>query len=131
MININRKPEKIDSLETKEIKEYIDNSISYLNDPENNQAPKKPASYRNSDLLQAFDNCFYSKCYLTEQKYANSWAMDVDHFIPQNERPDLVYTWSNLFPADHKANMTKPRKTPHGGYLDPTNPNDNVEKYSI
>jgi len=128
MINIIRKPEKIDSLETKEIKEYIDKSVAYVNDPKKNQQPKKPASYRNSDLLHAFDKCFYSKCYLTEQKFANSWCMDVEHFIPQNERPDLVYTWSNLFPSEHKANMMKPRKTPKGGYLDPTNPNDDVEK---
>jgi len=134
MINIDRKPEKLDSLETKEIKEYNDKATAYLNDPENSQCPKMTASYRNSDLFNAFDNCFYSKCYLTEQKFPNSRKLDVDHFIPLNERPDLAYTWSNLFPSEHLANMMKPRKTPDGGYLDPTNPEDNVEeciRYSL
>ena len=128
MININRKPEKIDSLETKEIKEYIDKATDYLKNPINKQRPKMNVSYRNPDLFKAFDNCFYSKCYLTEQKFPNSRKMDVDHFIPLNERPDLAYTWSNLFPSEHLANMMKPKKTPYGGYLDPTNPEDNVEE---
>ena len=134
MINIDRKPKKIDSLETKEIKEYIDQATDFLNDPKNTQRPKKPVSYRNPDVLKAFDNCFYSKCYLTEQKFPNSRCMDVDHFIPLNERPDLAYSWSNLFPSEHWANMMKPKKTPDGGYLDPTNPEDNVEediRYSL
>ncbi len=127
MINIERKPEKIESLETQAIRDYIDASVAFTNDPENNQEPEKPVPYRTSDLLKAFDNCFYSKCYLTEQKFGSSWAMDVEHFVPQNERPDLVYSWHNLLPAEHKANMMKPRKTPPGGYLDPCNPNDDVE----
>ena len=53
--------------------------------------------------------------------------MDIEHFIPQAERPDLVYEWSNLFPAEHNSNMRKPRVTPAGGYLDPCNPDDDVE----
>ena len=53
--------------------------------------------------------------------------MDIDHFFPQNERPDLVYDWNNLFPVDHYSNMIKPRTTPNGGLLDPSDPNDNVE----
>lgn len=77
--------------------------------------------------MEAFDRDFFSKCYLTEQKYANSWIMDIDHFIPQNERPDLVYEWANLFPVNHYANMIKPRKTPAGGYLNPSIEEDDVE----
>lgn len=53
--------------------------------------------------------------------------MDVEHFIPQKERPDLKYEWTNLYPASHDANMMKPRNTPVGGYLDPCDPRDNVE----
>jgi len=128
MINITRKPEKIDSLETEEIKVYTDKAVAFFKDPMNKQRPKMHAPYRNPDLFKAFDNCFYSKCYLTEQKFLNSRKMDVDHFIPLNERPDLAYTWSNLFPSEHLANMMKPKKTPDGGYLDPTNPEDNVEE---
>lgn len=127
MINTERTPSHIESLETQAIKNYIDASVAFLNDPESSQKPEKPSPYRTSDLLQAFNSCFYSKYYLTEQKFANSWAMDVEHFVPQNERPDLAYTWSNLLPAEHKANMMKPRNTPSGGYLDPCNPDDDVE----
>lgn len=53
--------------------------------------------------------------------------MDIDHFIPQNERPALKYEWTNLYPADHKANMMKPRITPPDGYLNPCNPAEDVE----
>ena len=30
--------------------------------------------------------------------------MDLSIF-PQAERPDLVYEWTNLFPAEHYTNM--------------------------
>lgn len=126
MINIVRNLQTPNSLNDNAIKDYIAAAVQYLNNP-TGQKPEKPTSYRNSDLLEAFDRDFYSKCYLTEQKYVNSWTLDVEHFIPQNERPDLVYEWTNLFPADHYTNMIKPRKTPNGGYLDPCNPNENVE----
>ena len=127
MINVNRHPDAPTSLSTPEIKSYIQAVIQYLNSPEGKSKPKKPASYRSSDLLEAFDRDFYAKCYLTEQKYVNADAMDVEHFAPQNESPHLAYEWSNLFPAEHYSNMIKPRKTPEGGYLNPCNPNDDVE----
>ena len=53
--------------------------------------------------------------------------MDVEHFFPKNEYPELRYEWTNLYPADHDANMMKPNKVREGGYLDPCNPNDDVE----
>jgi len=130
MINI-RRNDPPQSLNTQEIRDYIDFAVQYLKDPENIPKPDKPAAYRNSDLLEAFDRDFFSKCYLTEQKFQNSWQMDIEHFIPQNERPDLVYEWTNLFPAEHYTNMIKPRKTPNGGYLDPCDPNDDVENEII
>lgn len=81
--------------------------------------PTKPGSYRNSDILQAFDEYFFSKCYLTEQWHGSSYEMDVDHFVPVNQNAALKYEWSNLFPAAHKANMMRPRTWPTGGLLDP------------
>jgi hypothetical protein len=127
MINIVRQNAIPASLNTPEIQTYIQNAILYLNDPDNNPKPEKPVTYRNSDLLEAFDRDFHSKCYLTELKYFNSWIMDIEHFFPQNEQPELIYNWDNLFPAEHYSNMIKPRTTPVGGYLDPCNPNENVE----
>lgn len=63
--------------------------------------------------------------------FANSWKMDVEHFVPQNEDPSLVYEWTNLYPAEHKANMSKPRTTPPGGYLNPCDNADDVENQII
>lgn len=128
MINIIRESTPPLSLQNEKIKKYLEECSLYKNDPENNDKPKPPVSYRNSDLLEAFDRCFHSKCYLTEAKFFNSWAMDVEHFIPQNENSSLVYEWNNLYPAEHKANMQKPRQTPKGGYLDPCSIDDNVEE---
>lgn len=127
MINIQRQAESPASLNTQEIKDYILAAAIYLDDMVNNSKPKKPSSYRNSDLLEAFDNDFFSKCYLTESKFANSWIMDIEHFVPQSERLDLIYDWTNLFPAEHYSNMIKPRITPPGGYLNPCVPEDDVE----
>ncbi len=128
MIAITRTQPGPSSLDTEEIKTYVQACADYKTDPDNSTKPEKPGSYRSSDLLEAFDRCFFSKCYLTEQKSVNSWSMDVEHFIPQNENPSLVYEWNNLYPANHDANMSKPRSTPEGGYLDPCNPDDHVEE---
>ena len=126
MINIKRN-EVPTSLQYPEIRDYIDRTIQHKNDPDNFPKPKPPVSYRDSDVLGAFDRDFFSKCYLTEEKFPNSWSMDIEHFIPQNESPELVYEWSNLFPVAHYANMIKPRKTPEGGYLNPCDAADDVE----
>jgi hypothetical protein len=127
MINIERSPKVPAYLASPEIQQYIEASILHLNDPVNNPKPEKPFSYRHSDLLDAFDRDFYSKCYLTEQSFSNSFIMDVEHFISKSERPDLIYSWTNLYPADHYSNMIKPRTTYPGGLLDCCDPNDNVE----
>jgi hypothetical protein len=135
MINIVRPPESPASLETQEIKDYLDYLMAWKSEqllPENERTlakPKPNASYRNSDLIEAFDDCFFAKCYLTEQQFFSSYEMDVEHFLSKNfdEHPELRYEWTNLYPADHDANMLKPRTTPVGGYLDPCDSNDDVE----
>ncbi len=127
MINISREKKVPESLNSEPVREYLKKYAEYKIDPKNIKKPEKPFSYRNSDLLEAFDRCFFSKCYLTEEKFYNSWKLDVDHFIPQNERGDLVYDWDNLYPAEPKANMSRPRRTPPGGYLDPCADSDDVE----
>ena len=134
MINITRDPNIPESLDSEEIRDYIDRCIAHREDPDNNPLPEATIAYRTSDLLEAFDRCFFGKCYLTEAKYTNSWVMDVDHFVPRNEDPDKVYTWTNLYPANHKANMSRPRSTPEGGYLNPCSDDDDVERdilYSV
>ena len=127
MINIIRPSQSPASLETENIKDYLDKLAQWQQNPIGDK-PKSAVSYRESDLIQAFDTHFFKKCYLTERQAYSSWEMDVEHFIPQNERPDLRYTWTNLYPADAYANQMKPKKTPNGGYLDPCSPLDDVEK---
>lgn len=127
MINFTREALIPDSLNSPEIQQYILDIQNHLLDPDGVAKPKVPGSYRNSDLLTAFNRCFYSKCYLTEQWFPNSWNMDVEHFVSQNEDPTKRYEWTNLYPAEHRANTMKPRETPIGGYLDPCNPTDDVE----
>ena len=128
MININRPTQSPPSLETQAIRDYLNAVENWKNDP-NLPQPTAAPSYRNSDLIEAFDSCFFSKCYLTEKKFLSSYEMDIEHFLPKNfnESPELRYEWTNLYPADHDANMMKPHATPEGGYLDPCNPEDNVE----
>ncbi|GAB3543792.1 hypothetical protein [Spirosoma fluminis] len=134
MINVVRSQQAPSSLDSDGIKSYLDHLESYKTDqllpPDQQQKIPKPKcdeQYRSADLFVAFDDCFFKKCYLTEQAFFTSWSMDVEHFLPQNERPDLKYEWTNLYPASHDANMMKPRITPAGGYLDPCNPSDDVE----
>ena len=56
--------------------------------------------------------------------------MDIEHFRSKafGQFPELKYEWSNLYPCSHDANMSKPRIEPIGGYLDPCDLNDDVEK---
>lgn len=135
MINVTR-GQRPTSLDRTEIREYLEQLADYnLLDEEIRKKAAKPdaGAYRNSDVLEAFDRDFYSKCYLTEQKYANSWAMDIEHFKSKafGQFPELKYDWDNLYPCSHDANLLKPKKDPADGYLDPCNPNEDVEKEII
>lgn len=133
MINITR-GKRPNSLDNPDIKTYLEELITYNNlsegDRKNTPQPKGGISYRNSDVLEAFDRDFYSKCYLTEQKYQTSYSMDIEHFWSKafGQFPELKYEWTNLYPCSHDANMSKPRIEPIGGYLDPCDLNDDVEK---
>ena len=135
MININRNPTPPASLQNSEIQQYIADIASYKDLSSDEQAvtakPKCSASYRNADIFEAFDKDFFAKCYLTEKKaFANSYAFDIEHFKAKaiSQSPELTYEWANLYPADHVANMLKPRIDPSEGYLDPCEPSDDVEK---
>lgn len=127
MINLTRPATVPASLQDTRIQEYLDKLADYKENPSGTK-PEPPVTYRSSDVLKAFDEHFHSKCYLTEQRFINSWLMDIDHFVPKHEKPELRYEWTNLFPVEHNANMMRPRKTPPGGYLDPCAEVDDVEK---
>ena len=118
MIRIARPATPPAALNTPSIRTYLAACAAYKAD-DTSPKPKPPVSYRSSDLLAVFETHFHAKCYLTEQKFASAWEMDVDHFEPANQAPSRVYDWTNLFPAAHKANMMRPRSLPPGGLLDP------------
>jgi hypothetical protein len=128
MINTVRPAQSPASLETQVIRDYINDLADWKIDP-TLPKPEHNAPYRNSDLIEAFDDCFFAKCYLTEKKFVSSYEMDVEHFQSKNfnDHPELRYEWTNLYPTDHDANMMKPRNTPEGGYLDPCSPDEDVE----
>lgn len=125
MICIKRSEKAPNSLNNQAIKDYLDDLFKYKNlSEEEKKTTKKPdcsQSCRKEDIFEAFDRDFYSKCYLTEKWFFNSWAMDVEHFKSKaiNSQPELKYDWNNLFPADHDANLLKPVNEPDGGYLNP------------
>lgn len=122
MIELQRPPRPA-SLDTPEMRQYIADCATHAADPANVPVPTQPGSYRSSDVLRAFDDYFFSKCYLTEQWHGSSYEMDIDHFVPVNQDATLKYEWDNLFPAAHKANMMRPRSWPAGGLLDPCRDN--------
>ena len=107
MINITRSKNIPKSLQQPEIKAYLDGLANYKLGILK-EKPKPPISYRNSDIIEAFDKQFYAKCYLTEEKFTNSHITDIEHFISKSEDETLRYEWTNLFPAEHNANMAKP-----------------------
>ncbi|MGI4873617.1 MAG: hypothetical protein ACRYFX_20865 [Janthinobacterium lividum] len=118
MISLQRPPAPA-SLATPEMQQYVAECAAYAAGPATAPVPAKPGNYRSSDVLRAFDEYFFSKCYLTEQWHGSSYEMDIDHFVPVNQDASLKYDWNNLFPAAHKANMMRPRTWPAGGLLNP------------
>lgn len=127
MIRLNRPAVAPASLSTPAVQRYLTAYANYQANPTATTAPDRPSGYRSSDLLTAFDDHFYAKCYLTEQKFASSWEMDVDHFVPFADDPSRVFDWNNLLPIAHKANILRDKRFPAGGLLDPCNTTDNVE----
>jgi hypothetical protein len=136
MIRIHRSLLAPTSLSTPEIQAYLSDLQDYLAAIEASggidgettlKCPKPPAAYRKSDLLDKFETDFMCKCYLTEEKFSNGAALEVDHFIPKGEAPHLLYDWENLFPIASLANRMRPKRIPPGGYLNPCDVAHDVE----
>ncbi len=94
-------------------------------------AVKEPVihkTHRSEEILNALGIVFYNKCYLCEKKLSHPSLFEVDHFIPQKERPDLKLSWSNLYLCCKACNGSRKKTTPNGGYLDPCASTDDVEQ---
>lgn len=128
MINIKRSETIPESLQDAKIQTYLDALTDWYSD-RNKPQPETLAKYRTWDVLALLDEYFHSKCYLTEQRAIESvWEFEIDHFYPKNEFPTLKYEWKNLYPITSDANKMRPKEMPEGGYLDPCEDNDDVEK---
>ena len=90
--------------------------------------PSISRSWRTDEILRSLGIVFHNKCYLCEIQSLNPQDFEVDHFTTRNERNDLSLQWENLYLICENCNRIKPRKTPEGGYLDPCNSSDNVER---
>ena len=131
MINIERPDEAPESLKQPDIQAFLDEMQAHLDAVRIGASlakPTAPVTYRSSDLVKKFESVFHSKCWLTEMKFETGADLEVDHFVPKGENELLRYNWANLFPVDSKTNKIRPKSTPTGGYLDPCNSNDDVEK---
>lgn len=134
MINVTRDAASPELLNTPAIQTYLEACQKYEADqqrlPEERTIarPECGSAYRTDEVLEALNQVFLGKCYLTEKVFESVNEIEIDHFLPRVERPDLKYAWTNLYASDHKANISKPKATPPGGYLDPCNPADNVEE---
>lgn len=90
-------------------------------------APTITNKYRTDEILEALGTVFKNKCYLCEKKTSDASFFEIDHFIPVNEDIGKKYEWENLYLCCDDCNGARKKKTPAGGYLDPCNPNENVE----
>jgi hypothetical protein len=130
MINVTRDLESPESLNTPAIQAYLKACQQYEADqqrPQEERTIAKPecnSPYRTTEVLEALHQVFLGKCYLTEKVFESVNEIEIDHFMPRLEKPSLKYAWANLYASDHKANISKPKITPPGGYLDPCNPDD-------
>ena len=119
MIRVSRPATPPAALAQAKVQTFITRLAAHKANPTTTLRPARPTGYRTSDLLEIFDTHFYAKCYLTEQKFASAWEMDVDHLEPVASNPGRVLDWNNLYPADHKANIMRGEYYPAGGLLDP------------
>lgn len=72
------------------------------------------------DVRRALWEDFLGKCYLCETRVHLS-TFQVDHREPENEAPDRIYDWTNLFPTCtlYACNQHRFRKSRPGGWLSP------------
>ena len=84
-----------------------------LYDAERAQNPEKrpsSAKYAHKSIRNVLDACSYGKCFYCESKLRGV-PSEVDHFIEVTIKPELAFTWDNLYlscsncndKADHNA----------------------------
>lgn len=81
-------------------------------------AREEDGCWRDPEVLDRLFFDFLGKCYLCERS-VQPGSFEVDHRVPKAQDPSRCFDWKNLFPICHDCNLTRPRKVPDGGLLDP------------
>ena len=80
--------------------------------------------WRTAGVVDTLHRDFRGKCYLCEVRIEPA-SFHIDHLELRHEEPDAAMSWANLFPACVDCNESRPKRSPDGGWLDPTE--DDVE----
>lgn len=91
-----------------------------------NEARKKNPSvrpdakkYGDDKIREALMGCSYGKCFYCESSLKGE-SSEIDHFVEVSVKPQLAYTWTNLYLSCHNCNDKKsPIKIPAEDVLDP------------
>jgi uncharacterized protein (TIGR02646 family) len=59
-------------------------------------------------LKMSYNKCSYCECKLDEE----SKYMEVEHFLPKDDYPNLVVEWDNLLPSCKRCNVRKRKHDP-------------------
>ena len=76
-----------------------------INVKRNEAAPVELANNSFVGSKEALIRMFFGKCYLCETK--DAVGLEIEHFKPQNQFPELTYDWNNLFLVCHHCNTIK------------------------
>lgn len=63
--------------------------------------------YRHKDIQKELFESSYYKCAFCECKPAESGNIEVEHFAPKSQYPDLTFDWDNFLPSCRKCNEAK------------------------
>lgn len=76
---------------------------------------KRPTDARWRDFVDELRHCFAGCCGYCEVRCKG----EIDHHLPKNQFPDLVYEWHNWVLSCHDCNQSKGSHWPPSGFLDP------------
>jgi 5-methylcytosine-specific restriction endonuclease McrA len=88
------------------------------------RSPAPPASlahrtsWADQDVLDALHRDFLGKCYLCESPVRPA-EFEVDHRKPRAKFDELIFEWTNLYPACDRCNGRRPEYPNEGELLDP------------
>lgn len=103
MIHLDRSPEPKCLSENGErwLKVFLDNKPSRPD----------PRQYGHREVRDALHAMSFNKCFYCEQKLGENEA-EVEHFVEISTRPELAFTWTNLYLSCRGCNQAKRGRSP-------------------